>query len=376
MFEKIAENLAKINGMIFMAAALGIVVLVFIIGLVCALGGELSQFKKVAKKVAGNPTLSVCNATAKQLPTRVRKQYKTVKQTGAKPDDVITPDACVYAPFRESAAARFPGAVMAAGILSIFLSFFAALHLKDAAKAGYVPCLIVTAGVMVLRLAAGLISTAIMKSGVKAYSKYTETLNKVLAGGGSQAAEQAESQPEPQPAAQAAYANTFDAPTHITVELADDEPQAAAQTVYAQAEPIEAQPEPQPVVAEQSAENEAEARAKARAEAMARMRAEQAAAQAAAAQRAQQAQPAQPQAAAQPQAEPQPATQSGSSADEVIARIEKIKQEGGSIAQMKEVALLLQKERAKPENKTPEQQRKLNEALASLLKAMSSATKK
>ena len=372
MFEKIAENLAKVNGMIFMAAALGIVALVFIIGIICSLGGDLGKFKKVARKVAGNPTLAVCNATAKQLPVRVRKQYKTAKQPGAQPADVITPDACVYAPFRESAAARFPGAVMAAGILAIFLSFFAALYLKDAEKAGYIPCLIVTAGVMVLRLAAGLISTAIMKSGVKAYNKYTETLNKVLPSGGSQAAEQAEAPAEPQAAAQTEYANTFDAPTHITVELADDE--SAAQPVEPEPQTVYAQPEPQPVVAEQPAENEAEARAKARAEAMARMRAEQAAAQAAAAQRARQEQPEPQPAAAQP--EPQPAAQSGSSADDVIARIEKIKQEGGSIAQMKEVALLLQKERAKPENKTPEQQRRLNEALASLLKAMSSATRK
>lgn len=64
------------------------------------------------------------------------------------------------------------------------------------------------------------------------------------------------------------------------------------------------------------------------------------------------------------------------SAEDVIARIEKINQEGATLPVMKEVALLLQQERAKPENKTPEQQKKLNEALSKLLKAMSAAGKK
>ena len=126
---------------------------------------------------------------------------------------------------------------------------------------------------------------------------------------------------------------------------------------------------------------------------MAAARAEQAAAQAAAAQAAQAAaQKAAEQASAQAaahataaQAQPvhsnpapaQAATSAAtSSADEVIARIETIKREGAPITTMKEVALALQKERAKPENKTPEMQRKLNEALAALLKAMSSANKK
>ena len=63
------------------------------------------------------------------------------------------------------------------------------------------------------------------------------------------------------------------------------------------------------------------------------------------------------------------------STEDVIARIEQIDKEGAPLSTMKEVALLLQKERAKPENKTPDQQRKLNEALSKLLKAMSAARK-
>ncbi len=395
MFEKIADIIGKLNTVVWLAIAAGIVVAVFVVLLALSMGGDLGKFKKIAKQVIKKPDLQTCNATAKQLPTRVRKQYKTVKQTGAKPDDVITPDACVYAPFKESVASSFPNAVMSAGILCILLSFFVGFYVKDAAETFLyiltVPA-IVTVLVMILRLAAGLISSAILKNGVKAYNGYVSALASVLHGGHA-AAEQApvmqdepiSNEPPVYAQAQAAYGNTFDEPTHITVEL-EDEPVA----VTAEPEPIAAEPEPvrvepEPIVMQEPQESEEELRARARAEAMAAARAEQAAAQAAAAQAqaqaaaqaAAQARAAQQAQAAQAAQTAQAAAPSGaSSADEVIARIEKIKQEGASLAQMKEVALQLQKERAKPENKTPEQQRRLNEALAALLKAMSSATKR
>ena len=393
MFEKIAELLAKLNGIVLMAIALGIVALVFIIGLIVAMGGELSKFKKVAKKAIKEPTLQNCNSTAKQLPVRVRKQYKTVKQTGCKPDDAITPDACVYAPFKESAASHFPGAVMAAGILSILLSVFVQFYIKDIDKVGvFIIPAIVTVAVMIFRLVAGLISTAVLKSGVKVYGRYVEVLGKVLGGGTHAEAEHATARTvtEDIPFAradesrndtpeQATYSDTFDAPERITVELADEEPEQ----VYAEPEQVYSAPaqeystpvveEPaetvaEPVMTEEPQESPEEIRARARAEAIERMRAEQAQREAAA-QAAAQVQAAQTAQAAQ-------SAHASTSADDVIARIEKINKEGASLATMKEVALLLQKERAKPENKTPEQQRKLNEALASLLKAMSTATRK
>ena len=394
MFDKVAEILGKLNGMILLIAALGIVAVVFVLGVVFALGGDLGKFKKVAKKVIKEPTLNNCNATAKELPIRARKQYKTVKQTGCKPDDAITPDACVYAPFKESATAHMPGAVMAAGILAILFSFFAAPFVKESAAGNlnivYVLPAVVTAGVMIFRLAAGLVSSAILKSGMKAYNGYVGVLGKVLSGGGAAAHEAGNdcapayehSTGEPR-----AYDATFDAPERITVELAEEENEVKAEPV------TETVAEAETVVMAEPVEDEAAQKARARAEAMAAARAEQAAAQAAAAQAAQAAaQKAAEQAAAQAaahataaQAQPvhsnpapaQAATSAAtSSADEVIARIETIKREGAPITAMKEVALALQKERAKPENKTPEMQRKLNEALAALLKAMSSANKK
>ena len=394
MFDKVAEILGKLNGMILLIAALGIVAVVFVLGVVFALGGDLGKFKKVAKKFIKEPTLNNCNATAKELPIRARKQYKTVKQTGCKPDDAITPDACVYAPFKESAAAHMPGAVMAAGILAILFSFFAAPFVKESAAGNlnivYVLPAVVTAGVMIFRLAAGLVSSAILKSGMKAYNGYVGVLGKVLSGGGA-AAHEAENGSAPayehSTGEPRAFDATFDAPERITVELAEEENEVKAEPV------TETVAEAETVVMAEPVEDEAAQKARARAEAMAAARAEQAAAQAAAAQAAQAAaQKAAEQAAAQAaahataaQAQPvhsnpapaQAATSAAtSSADEVIARIETIKREGAPITTMKEVALALQKERAKPENKTPEMQRKLNEALAALLKAMSSANKK
>ena len=394
MFDKVAEILGKLNGMILLIAALGIVAVVFVLGVVFALGGDLGKFKKVAKKVIKEPTLNNCNATAKELPIRARKQYKTVKQTGCKPDDAITPDACVYAPFKESAAAHMPGAVMAAGILAILFSFFAAPFVKESAAGNlnivYVLPAVVTAGVMIFRLAAGLVSSAILKSGMKAYNGYVGVLGKVLSGGGAAAHEAGnDSAPayEHSTGEPRAYDATFDAPERITVELAEEENEVKAEPV------TETVAEAETVVMTEPVEDEAAQKARARAEAMAAARAEQAAAQAAAAQAAQAAaQKAAEQASAQAaahataaQAQPvhsnpapaQAATSAAtSSADEVIARIETIKREGAPITAMKEVALALQKERAKPENKTPEMQRKLNEALAALLKAMSSANPK
>lgn len=86
--------------------------------------------------------------------------------------------------------------------------------------------------------------------------------------------------------------------------------------------------------------------------------------------------------AAKPAPEPQPWAASDGTAgqpvvasvpeEDVVTRIDRISREGAPMHVMREVALLLQQERAKPENRTPDRQRQLNEALSKLLKAMSS----
>lgn len=392
MLEKVAKIIGKMNSTVILAVGLGIVAVVFIVGLILSIGGDLAKFKSAAKLAISKPTPSTLNESAKKMPVYVRKLYKKAKQTGEKPSDVIGINECVYNPFAASAAAKFPAAVMAAGVLSILFTFFAAWYVKDFFKVGgfiYIIPLLVTVVVMVLRLLAGVIASCVKKSAVGVYNKYVDMLDKNLHGASAshvqeeeepvvQAAAVEEDEPavvvaqEGEDESPVSSVHTFsgvDEPDSIAVELADEEPHA---------EPVV---EPQTVVMQPAGESEEDIRARARAEALAAARAAQAAAaeqekaRAEAAARAQAA----AQAAARAQAaQAQTATANGgsSSADEVIARIEKISQEGASLSTMKEVALELQKERAKPENKTPETQRRLNEALATLLKAMSGANKK
>ena len=65
------------------------------------------------------------------------------------------------------------------------------------------------------------------------------------------------------------------------------------------------------------------------------------------------------------------AVRTESSVDEIIRKINEVRNNGASIQTMQQIAMLLQKEREKKENKTVAQQRRLNEALAELLRAMS-----
>ena len=59
------------------------------------------------------------------------------------------------------------------------------------------------------------------------------------------------------------------------------------------------------------------------------------------------------------------------SVEAIIMKINDVRANGASVETMQEIALLLQREREKQENKTAVQQRRLNEALAELLRAMS-----
>lgn len=63
-------------------------------------------------------------------------------------------------------------------------------------------------------------------------------------------------------------------------------------------------------------------------------------------------------------------------ADELVARINILSKENASVTTLKEAAYQLQQERVKPENANPISQRKLNDALNILIKAMSAAIKK
>ncbi len=275
-----------------------------------------------------------------------------------------------------------------------------------------------------LTLIGGIIGRVVRSGAVKAYEAFLPALDGKQQRQAAMSTPQAtqdiafDRQPEHEPVnANTAYAaqsaEVYEAAEPVVEPVYHDEVIAEQPMHMGGYEPIVEEPTVapvvEPVVMAEPMESEEEIRRKAREEAIARARQEQemraqaeAAAQAAAqaqaqaaAQAAAQAQAqaaaqaaaqAQAQAAAQAaaQAQAQAAAQAAqhqsapttSSADDVIARIEKIDREGAPRETMREVATLLQKERVKPENKTPEQQKKLNEALSKLLKAMSAASRK
>jgi len=64
------------------------------------------------------------------------------------------------------------------------------------------------------------------------------------------------------------------------------------------------------------------------------------------------------------------------SADELLQKISRAIEDEAPLATLKELALKLQQERAKPENKTPEKQKKLSETQIKLMRAMTGAMKR
>lgn len=388
MLDKIAKIFTNLNGMVVLVIPIAIVLAVFIVGVLFSFGGDLGKFKKGASFAIKAGTPDAFNASAKNLmPLRVRKQYKAFKLGGGKPDDHITQDVCVYDSFNEGVASRLPNIVTVAGLLSVLLSL--ALASLKGGNAFVVP-VIVTVFVMIIRLAAGLISAAVLKSGLKTYDKYVAVLSKCIPSAGITAEQPVTpvtseipvvdipaTTQEPTGGRTIAYDATFGEPERINVELADEEDEG--QTVYITDEPVavpvnddvaatvemprtteEPVIQAEPVIAAQPAETPEQAKARARAEAIARLRAEQA----------------QRNAANGTSAQPISKTAAASAGNDVFAKVDAICANGAPIPTMKEVALQLQKERSKSENQTPEMQAKFKEALTKLLKAMNTATKK
>lgn len=380
-------------------ALLGLQVVLFVVGVVCTfLNGELNSVTKLAKQylrgqIAGE------TAVMKAMPVKLKKLYKRARKSGAKPSDTMTAEACVLTPYALSFASKFTAYTAISTVLVALVGLGVGGMIEGGLGGSTLVIVACTAALgAILTAVAALLARTVRVGAYKTYLAFIDKLD----GDDMSVPETPMSAESYQPnAAQEAYAQADayrDEP--ITQEYAQAEPvtqdyvqpEAYPQTdmqpeqpVYAQAEvgntfaPSESityEPDLEtetPVAApvEQPAEDPAAAKARARAEAIARMQAEQA----------QIRREQQTQAAAQAQAQAEAARAAVEakantvSTEDVIARIEQISNEGAPLATMKEVALLLQKERAKPENKTPESQRKLNEALSKLLKAMSAARK-
>ncbi len=393
---------------IWLAILLGIVGLTFFVTLIVGLlSGEFKQVKSLMKQAVAKPAIAL--GIMKQMPVAIKKQYKYARMTNAEPSMFVSEQLCVDMPYKRSLLSKVWLATFVATVVCAFFGMFIApIAPSDAtaesiAAVNLVPLTVFLAGGL-LTLIGGVIGRCVYGGARKIYAAFVPAMDgeKTVSDLGAQPQTEATSfdrTSEPNPvsaqymdAEQAPEAVYADAEATAFAESAAQpfEPQVEreepiVQPVYENEQPQQdfyaeptAEPVVEPIIAEEPRESEAEIRRRAREEALAQARAAQEAqaAQMAAAQaQAAQAAAAQAQAAAQARAS-QAQAQASSSADDIIARIEKIDREGAPRETMREVATLLQKERAKPENKTPEQQKKLNEALSKLLKAMSSANRK
>lgn len=399
----------SLSGDIWLIAMLAIVAVAFLASLIAGLvGGAFNKTKSVMNSAVKKPNNAL--AAIKLLPADAKAQYKNARMGNLKPSILVTKQVCVDEPYKRSIISKIWLITLIATLLCGLMAFFVMpLQAVPSAPTGevteealsnyynsiaavsaspYMSGLIVLLAGGLFTFIGGIIGAVSYSGASNLYGKFIKVLDGDQAGG----AQQAYSEPQPQPRAHAqAQAQQYAEPQPAYEPQA--QPYAEPQQQYAEPQqpmygepvnqqPMYGEPEPQyaaePVFAAQQ-ESDEEIRRRAREEAMAQMRAQQQAAQQQAAQQPQQppyqAQQAQPQQAAY-QAQQQAPVQGGSSSmDEVIAKIDKIEREGASREVMREVATLIQKERAKPENKSPERQKRLNEALSKLLKAMSGARK-
>lgn len=383
--EKLFTKSIKLAPDLWLYILLAVVAVAFVVALVVGLlCGEFRTIKTRMRGVVASPDKTL--AEMKLMPASVKKQYKTARMANARPSDFLSQRDLVEAPYRASLISKIWLVTFVATVICTLIAFFVT-PLAQASVAGekelsefsiYIAPLVVLIVGALLTLVGAIVGKCSYNGAVKLYAKFVPAVD-----GEAKPAVKGQAQPEAAQQ-QAAYAQAEQEPVQAYAAEPQESVEYAAEQV---AEPYDRQE----AYVEQPAEPQVDDRAAAREEAMARMRAEQEAAQARAAEeqarREAQARAAQEQQerlarmeaarAAQAQAQAQTAAPAGtSSADDVIARIEKIDREGAPRETMREVATLLQKERAKPENKTPEQQKKLNEALSKLLKAMSAASRK
>lgn len=369
-----AEQL-KLSADMWLILLMAVMLVAFAVSLIAGLvGGAFNKIKGNMKRAVQKPNTAVVQM--KNMPASVKNLYKTARMTNAKPSALVTQQVCVDEPFKHSFVSKIWLVTLVAtlicaplsGMLPLFSEAKTAADAVLAAKAVYLsPIFLYILGGL-LTMVGGIIGKVVYGGAVKTYGKFAPVID------GDQHAAADPAQPAYEQQAtynaqtyepQAAYAEPQAAYAEPQAEVYNEQPMyAEPQAAYGNATAYD---EPVAVMADAPQESDEEIRRRAREEAIAQAKAQQAAAQA------------QAQSAAQAQAQQaQQAKPAGgsSSADDVIAQIEKISREGAPRETMRDVATLLQKERAKPENKTPEQQKRLNEALSKLLKAMSAATKK
>lgn len=379
LYKLFTEQL-KLSADLWLIVLLCVVVLAFVVSLLIGLlTGRLKQIKGAMRFAVSKPTAAV--GAMKQMPQSIKTQYKNARMGNIKPSILITEQVCVGEPYKRSFISKVwiitaLATLICAGIAQSICALApipedaeeaAVIALRAASLTAPVTILLVGG---LLTVIGGIIGKCVYGGSVKLYEKFAPVMDGDLPNAAAHM--QAQNVINEEPQAQPMYAEAQAQPAYA-------EPQAQPMYEEAQAQPVYAEPqaeyvEPQTPVYEQAPpvvnvtpqESEEEQRRRAREEALAQARAQQAAAQAQAAR-----------VQAQAQAQPAAAADAGSSSvDAVIAQIDNIERNGATREAMREVATQLQKERAKPENKTPERQKRLNEALSKLLKAMSAASRK
>ena len=355
---------------IWLYAMLALVVAAFIAALVAGLvAGEFVKTKAVMKSAVARPATAL--AALKKLPASVKTQYKNARMGNIKPSVLLTKQVCVDEPYKRSLVSKVWLVTLLATVFAAAMAWCLiplskietgaaddiAGQIAAAAQAQsymYIAPLVVLIVGGLFTVIGGIIGKAVYSGAVKLYGKFMPVIDgdqRAVEAGQAYSEPQNQAYAEPQsqayaePQQQAAYAEPQQA--YDQAQPVYEQPQSQA---YAEPQQQAAYAEPAQPVRQESDE---EFRRRAREEAIVQARAQQ----------------------AQAQAQARPQTAGSSTVDDVIAQIDKIEREGAPRETMREVATLLQKERAKPENKTPERQKQLNEALSKLLKAMSGARK-
>lgn len=386
ILDKLFGEQLKLTAEYWLIVLVCVVAVAFLVTLIVGLVvGRFKKIKAVMRMATANPSATV--AAMKKMPQAVKTQYKDARMGNLKPSMLVTQQVCVDEPYRYSLLSKVWIVTFVATLICALLAFLIspvavqpalgegateeeidafAKTMEAIRKAPYTSAAFVLIVGGLLTLVGAIVGHCMYNSAVKAYEKFAPVMD-----GDPRAAEQMSASAENQQVYAEPQQQYAEQPMYGEPQQVYAEPQPVyGEPQQAYAEPQQVYAEPQTVVTAEPQESDEEIRRRAREEALARAREQQAAQQ-------QAAQP-QQQVVQQQQAKPQQqaAPAGSSSVDDVIAQIEKIDRDGAPRETMREVAQLLQRERNKPENKTPEQQRRLNEALSKLLKAMSAASRK
>lgn len=387
----------------YVGCALAIIVFALALSVALVATGELGTFKRQALSALEEPSHDHIMAQMQCMPTKVKKMYKRAILTCAKPSDIVSVDAAVNVPFARSMISKLPvfTAIGAFVAMTVGVGISTGTEGVVGASAGIAATIIGFVG-GALVLASVLVSSVTYKNAIVVYDALMDALDSL------------------------AKNNDF-----IDIQdVSDDSAQNTGGDWNGTAEPQQARSgenatfatsQPEADAAARQAEElarqkaaQAEARRKAEQEALAAQKAAQQAAMAKAAQEAiaaqkaamakaaQAAQAEQNRNAAQQRLEElkaqreaqmraqheaqaqQRAAQAAANGEnapsvtaaDIIAKIDRLDLRGGTLAEMKEAALLLQKERAKTENRTPELMKSLSDAQMKLMKIMNAAIKK